>query len=179
MMPADGLVMVMALLGAAGATWGYLIAGDGLLAFARPIRGRMGCRRRVQMATYLLVFAILGSQSVLTPQVAFLLIGVLLLALAIHQATGWVAFQEILAASPLEPDARDAASAGRILGHMATNELSIVIGALDLLQREPGLTDQQHQTLGHTIAAAEAAAARIREQHQQIRALDPTWRPTP
>jgi hypothetical protein len=187
----EGIRLVLVLVGAVAATWGYLHAADGLLAFARPLRTRMRNRRRQQMAGYCVGAVAIGAETIiaaLTPDPATLstpalgvnlvLIVILIrdLWLVIMQAGGWVGLHELLAGQPLIPSIEDATGAGRELGHLAMNELTIIVGVLEIMSQEPGLSPERRLDVETAIRSAETAAGQIRALHQQIRDLDPTWK---
>jgi hypothetical protein len=190
MSPIEALRAVVSIVGLLASAWGHQHAGDGVLAFARPIRARMVGRRRTQMIGYVAIFAIIGAQTALvaslpdqpvlslptiTSGLAFFLIAVIVLYLALHQATGWVSFQQIVAQTPLVPSVEETAAAGRELGHIAASQLALVVGAIELVCQDPALAEEHRVLLEQACVSAEATAARVREIHQYIRRLDPTW----
>jgi hypothetical protein len=187
----EALRLVLALLLILAAGVGFVRATDGRLAFSWAIRARMLRRRRVQMAVFLSIAIMWGLQTTLAantpdaPVLSLPAIGVSLCTiytllslglLALHQFRGWSAFQEIVT-RPLQPSQlEEATAAGRDLGHLASNELTIVLGVLEIVAQEPGLSPTRRADLDQAITSVAAAAAQIQALHAQIRHLDPTWK---
>jgi hypothetical protein len=163
------------------ALWGCLHAGDGRMAFARPIRAEFVRGRREQMGAYLAIALMLGAQAVVVANVpeseglppvpaisgnlAQIVVLAILLALMLRRLDTWARHEAVMGEQPLVPDGAErlteAARLGRPMIHAINNDLSIVVGTLDLLSIEAGLTADQH-------AALELAAERLGSASDQL-----------
>lgn len=204
----SGLEAVRILLGCvdlAVALWGVLHAGDGQMAFPRPLRQELVRGRREQMGAYLAISLILGFQAVLvanvpeptggmsvsslTGNLAQIAVLGLLLALMLRRVNCWAHHEAVVGEAPLLPDDHDrlteAARLGRPMIHAVNNDLAFVMGTLDLLSTDATLTEDHRHELEQAARRLGLATAQLKRLQRLVRSLgtdrpaEPLTAPTP
>jgi hypothetical protein len=186
----EAIRLVLAVVGLCAAGWGLAHATNGMAAFAMPIRARMVTRRRWQMAGALGMFAVLASQTALaaaTPEarppslptvtvsVAIICVLVERLAITLHQALGWVGFEEVLGQKPLvltaDETVTETSAVGREISHAINNDLALLLGALHELNNDAAMLPGQRAVIARAEDYVLSVAEGHRELHQLFRSL--------
>jgi hypothetical protein len=188
----EGVRLVLAGAGVIASLWAVTHARDGSMAFARPIRERMVWRRRAQMVGYLVIFLVLGAQTVsaaLVPDpavitsagiaVSYAMIAVLLILLlmTLMFSIGWAEVEEIVRDTPLVPTQdehlAEVSVDGRHFAHAAYGQLSIATGSIELMQEMNDLPPAARSELEQAMAAVLATEEQVKELHKLAISLSP------
>lgn len=188
----EGVRLALALVGVAASLWAVTHAGDGSLAFASPIRGRMIWRRRWQMIGNLAIFLTLGAQTfsaALVPDppvistagmaVSYAVITVLsiLVTMTLMFSIGWAGVQEVLGRTPLVLTAAEqtveTALIGRRVVHDINGDLGLLVGEIEILAADSSISVVHRAAIVRMSASAEAVRLGVIEVQRLMRSMSP------
>lgn len=182
--------LVLAVLCAASAVWGYLHVKDGKNAFDQAIQARMIYRRREQMVIAFLIAVVLGGEAGIAASMptspsatsavtyvngAAIIALALLMFTTLRQIGGWAYFEEVIGSRHLiqAPSERlaEQVSVGRRLSHQLAEDMSIPMNVLDLLNENPTVVSRDD--IIRALQSLSNAASTMSTLHGLIRGIVP------
>lgn len=185
----EGIRLAMVAVGIVLSLYAAVFAYNGSLVFASPIRQRMVLRRRIQMIGYLIIFLVIGVQTLdaaLAPDppvmtsaglavhyVMMSIIGILI-AMIMMFSIGWIGTATVVGNAPLQPDPDtaiiQASIEARDILHEINNDMTTAIGLIDLiLDVDNGLSDAKRHDLELAQELLESVAQKQNAVHTLIR----------
>lgn len=184
----EGVRIVLAVAGIILTTGAAIFAHHGSMVFASPIRGRMIARRRVQMAAYLVIFGLIGGQTIMAAGVpdpasmsgAGLLVGyvlvtieAILIVVTIMFSFGWRGTEAIVGDTPLQPDAdqvtTQASIEARDILHEADNRMALGVGYVNLTLDDVSISPHTRKDMSEAVEALMSATELYGQAHELIR----------